>query len=812
LNYSLTTLGEWLEKPTLINAAKHSIISRLSTDSRSGLSGSDTLFIAIKGLHHDGHKYIIQAWNQGIRNFIAQRQIELPGPANWIIVEDSVQALQQIATAHRKQFSIPVLGITGSNGKTIVKEWLNTLIGEDLKLHRSPRSWNSQIGVPLSVWGLEPKHQLGIIEAGISEPDEMQKLEKIIQPTIGLLTNIGSAHDGGFIDRKEKLNQKLSLFSNCEKIIFCADHIAIANGIAQDQKEKAERKCISWSLNNKPADIIAYIDKGLHIQYDELKFTVQIPFPGAAALENLMHAISAALVLGIMPKAISERIEKLAFPQFRLQTASGLNDSLIINDSYSLDLASLESALEFTKSQSGNMPLTCIITDVDQAGDSIYIQIENALLHAGVSRLFIIGDSISKADFSSKIIVERFNSTTELLRDLNQFKFDGQAVLVKGARRFKLERVAARLMAKLHATRLEIDLNALADNLNIYRDALPKDTLITCMVKASGYGAGDIETARVLEFNRADYLGVAYPDEASNLRRAGISLPILVMNSRADQLQQLAEDRAEPVIYNLEILKELLALQGQGITLPFHLEIDTGMKRLGFTEQEVDQLGKLDTSSLQLKSIFSHLAAADDPKHDSFTLDQIAQFDALSLKVMQAFPESAPLRHILNSAGMLRFTTHTFDMVRLGIGLYGYDPTNIIAPKLRPVHRLITTITQIHTLEPGQSTGYGRMGKASRKMQIATIGIGYADGIRRALGNGIGWVAIRGTKAPYFGNICMDMAMIDITDIPTAQAGDEVELFGQKIGLEEIAIWMNTIPYEVLTSVSSRVKRIYFQD
>jgi alanine racemase len=792
------------------------LILDLSTDSRSPGLGAQTLFVALSGPSRDGHDFIAEAWQRGVRCFLASRQVPLPGPAFWLLTADTLGGLQALARAHRNRFSYPVLALTGSNGKTIVKEWIHTLVQPDRFVVRSPRSYNSRIGVPLSVWGMRPWHELGLFEAGVSRPGEMEVLETILRPELGLFTCLGAAHDEGFPDREAKLEEKLNLFRHCRSILYCADQEEVAAAL---RSRYPDRELISWSDQGKTADLQAsWSGNRVHLLWrGQEPFSVPLPYDDPFSRENLLHALLAALVLGIQASDLESRCAQLSLPELRLEVQAGQRGAVLVNDAYSSDLLSLPAALAFAARQGGpDRPRTAVLSDIEESGlppAERYARLSQWLLDSGYAQLLAVGPGIAQARLDPALRVRFFSDTEQLLHAAPGLDLEGHLIFIKGARRFGLERLAATLSEKRHGTRLEINLEALAHNLAVFRDRLPRHTRLLVMVKALGYGSGDAEVARVLEFSRADYLGVAYPDEGVRLRQAGISLPVMVLHSTASDWLSMERYGLEPVLYDLDELEQI-RLRYPGLTL--HLKLDTGMHRLGLEAEQVEKLCSEPRrlQGLRLRSIFSHLAAAENPLHDDFTRTQLERFTLWSGRIadtwMQAHPGAPqPLRHVLNSAGMLRFPEACLDMVRLGIGLYGYDPTGPWQPYLRPVSRLLATVAQVRDLPAGESIGYGRAHVLDRPCRVATVTIGYADGFRRSLGEGRGELAFAGKRLPVLGKVCMDMIMVDASACPELSRGDTVEVFGADIPLEEYAERMGTIPYEALTGVSSRVKRLY---
>jgi len=790
-------------------------IRQLSTDSRSPGLGADTLFVALKGKSRDGQGFLADAYEKGVRCFLAPEARPLPGPAHWLLHSDPLEALQAIAAQHRAQFRYPVLGITGSNGKTIVKEWLAHLLGPDFFVVRNPRSFNSQIGVPLSVWAMRPYHEIGIFEAGISLPGEMPRLQRILRPSIGLLTQIGAAHDEGFSDRAQKLQEKLALFDEAQTLLYSDDQPDV---VAAMRTRFPDREHVCWSVEGRAADLQARCgDRQWVLQWRGQEIRIIPPFDDPFSRENLLHALCAALHLGVMPIALPGRVAQLTLPELRLNVQRGVGGLVLVNDAYSSDLGSLQLALAYAARQGGDLPRTAVLSDLEESGmdsDLLCLQLARTLRDNGYSRLLAVGPAISRADVFDGLDLHAFDDTDALLAALPSLGLKNQLVLIKGARRFHLERVAQALAEKIHGTRLEINLTALAHNFSVYRDRIPSGTKVMVMVKALGYGSGDAEVARVLEFARADYLGVAYADEGVVLRQAGIRLPILVLNAALESLHTLQRYHLEPEVYDLVTLEHI---REHYPDLSVHLKLDTGMHRLGLSAEEAAALAAAPDRlrGLKLAGLLSHLSAADDPAHDAFTRTQLARFEQHSNQILEAWmrvnpDQPRPLRHVLNSAGMLRFPEAAYDMVRLGIGLYGHDPSALFRDRLRPVSKLLTTVAQIRLVPAGESVGYGRAAVLDKPTRVATLTIGYADGLRRSLGKGVGAVSASGRRLPIIGNVCMDMCMVDASAVPELQEDDTVEVFGGQIPLEELAAWMHTIPYEVLTSVSSRVKRVYF--
>ncbi|MBH8571413.1 bifunctional UDP-N-acetylmuramoyl-tripeptide:D-alanyl-D-alanine ligase/alanine racemase [Microvirga sp. STS02] len=836
-------------------------VRHLLLDSRRVGLPAGAVFFALRGPSHDGHRYLPDLYTQGVRLFVVEESAALPGGlatyagAGILAVGSPLAALQSLAAAHRAGFAGPVIGITGSNGKTIVKEWLAQLLSPDEDICRSPRSYNSQVGVPLSVWELNPeRHTLGIFEAGISEVGEMAHLAKIIQPTEGIFTNLGTAHDAGFASEEQKLHEKLQLFQGqrFQCLFYCADQPQVRAAVAA-----LHLPGFCWTrLPQQPADLRFTTEASpahatrLHADYlaTGLSAAFTLPFADEPSIENALHCLAVLLHRQVEPAEIQRRLLRLHPVAMRLEMKLGRHDSYLLDDTYNNDLAGLALALNALARQSRPGRRTLILSDVLESGLSsteLYARVAALLPAAGVSRLVGIGEEISQlkvkseelsvgaaeADSNdpsnqlltpnSQLLTQFYPTTEAFLAQLNPTDFAHETILIKGARRFGFERIVAALQAQQHGTLLEVNLDALSHNLQHYRRQLRPGTKLMVMVKAFAYGAGSYEVASLLEFQRADYLAVAYADEGVALREAGISLPIMVMNAAPDAFEALRRYRLEPEIYSFEMLDEYLATFSEPAdnSLPapkIHLKLDTGMRRLGFDEADLPALAarlRQHAARLPVASMMTHLAAADDPGHDDFTHEQLAAFRRMTATLEAALGHSV-LKHALNSAGILRFPEAQFDMVRLGIGLYGVDASNTADPTaLRPVSQLRTTISQIKTLPAGFTVGYGRRGTAAAtERRIATLAIGYADGYDRRFGNGTGTVLIHGQPAPLIGSVCMDMCMVDVTAIPAARAGDVALIFGEGLPLPELASRIGTIAYELLTNVSERVKRVFVSE
>ena len=804
-------------------------IDYLLIDSRKIIFPKTSLFFALSGPRRDGHNYIKDLYEQGLRNFVISQNLEATNypEANFLLVNNVLQALQTLASVHRQQFSYPVIGITGSNGKTIVKEWLYQLLNDEYNIVRSPRSFNSQVGVPLSIWQMNKLYDLGIFEAGISTVGEMEVLEKIIQPTIGILTNIGDAHSEGFANDIEKLHEKLQLFRHCRQLVFCKDVVADLidfdinnNSIFNDKihlffwsrKHEATLKIISESTINNSTE--------LNFLYKNQSSKIIIPFTDAASIDNAITCICVLLLVNVPLDKIGERLLKLQPIDMRMQLKKGINNCYVLNDSYSNDLSSLSIALDYLKQQSGDNKTTVILSDILQSGlenEKLYQQVANELQQRNIHRLIGIGEAISTNHFLfSSIQQTSFFTTTEaFLQQATHHLFTKDYVLLKGARVFAFERINHWLEQKTHQTIMEINLSAMVHNLKQYQQHLYPTTKLMAMVKAFSYGSGSVEIARLLQFYKVDYLAVAYADEGVDLRQAGIALPIMVMNVDEAAFDALIEYNLEPEIYSFSIynaFKQYLLQQGIH-QFPIHIKLNTGMNRLGFEIGEIEGLSKeLATQNLMIvKTVFSHLVASEAAEHDGFTQHQANLFNQACTILQQQLPYTF-IKHLANSSGIFRHPNLQFDMVRLGIGLYGVDSANGTALQLQPVATLKSTIAQIRIVKANDTVGYNRNGKLLRDSKIATVRIGYADGFNRQLGNGVGAVYLHQKLAPVIGNVCMDMVMIDVTDIAAAKEGDNVEIFGKHLPIQQIAKWCSTIAYEIMTTISQRVKRVYVEE
>ena len=800
-------------------------VSLLLTDSRSLKSPAETLFFAIKSKSNDGHRFIEELYKKGVRNFVTEQNLPIFSTfkgVNILKVDDSINAMQKIAAVHRKKFKIPVIGITGSNGKTIVKEWLNQLLQPDFFITRSPRSYNSQIGVPLSVWGLEKRTTLAIFEAGISQPNEMEALSEIISPTIGIFTCIGDAHQEGFKSTTEKLSEKLKLFKSSKTIIFNASNKDVKNSI---ESLYSDKELIGWSDSDISSPLyIKRVSKDNNVAsvtyiYKGNEESFKIPFIEDGSIENAIHSLCTMLFcFDISPNEAATRLLNIEPVAMRLEVKEGRNGCTIINDTYNSDVNSLEIALDFLsrRSISEGVKRRLILSDILQSSSNeaeLYSKVAQLLKDKNIDIFVGIGERLTA---NSGLFPEGssfFTSTAEFLSSGVAERFNNELILIKGARKFNFDDITDILSLKQHETVLEVNLDAIRHNYNYYKQKLLPNTKVICMVKAFGYGVGSYELTKTLQDAGCNYVAVAVADEGAELRKAGITMPIMVMNPEMGTFDTLFKYNLEPEVYSFRLLEALTkAATTQGITdFPIHIKIDSGMHRLGFTIQDMPRLIKDLSQNKELTpcSVFSHLAGSDDENLDYYTETQIDIFSRCAESLQMGIGKPI-FRHILNSAGISRYTQYQFEGVRLGIGLYGVAPHKSVKG-LKMVSSLKTTILQIKELSSAETVGYGRKGVLNKKSRIAAVPIGYADGLNRHLGNGVGEMWINGAKAPIVGNICMDVTLIDVTDVDCHE-GDTVEVFGDNIRVEDVAEKLGTIPYEILTSVSARVKRIYFRE
>ena len=800
-------------------------ISILLTDSRSLTYPEDSLFFALRTRNNDGHRYLHDLHECGVRNFVVDHipaTMQNVDDSNFLIVPDVKKALQTIASYHRGRFTAPVIGITGSRGKTIVKEWLYQLLCADYSMVRSPRSYNSQIGVPLSIWEMNENTQLAIFEAGISQPNEMVSLQSMIRPKLSIITNIGDEHEEGFASQRLKCEEKVMLCRDCDCIVYNGDDELISDVVANAGLTVKE---IAWSRRNPDSPLfISSIKKSKHtttIKYSYLMYdgVIEIPFVGDYDIENAIHCLAVMLYLCRPFDVIASRMSSLTSVGTRLNVIEGVNNCLLVYDAYTSDFHSLAPALDFmSRRATDSHSMTVILSDVmheTKSGEALYKSIARLLHQKGVNRIIGIGEEIScyKNIFGEN--ASFYPSTSAFLSSTITSDFQNELILIKGASHFHFESLSDVLEAKQHETVLEVNLDAVVHNYNFYRSLVKPETGIVCMVKASGYGAGSFELAKTLQSQGAAYLAVAVLDEGVDLRKAGITMPIMVLNPKVGNYKTLFTYRLEPEIYSFDILDEIIREATKfGITnYPVHIKLDTGMHRLGFLEEDMPRLVEIlkGQNVIQPRSVFSHLATADCPDMDDYTNSQFEYFYRCC-EVLQSGLDQPIMRHILNSTGITRFPQHQCDLVRLGICLYGI-PTMDDASQddLRPVSSLRSVIISIKEWGAGTTVGYSRKGVLSRDSRIATIPIGYADGIDRHLGNGNSFVLVNGHRCPTVGNICMDICMIDVTDVP-CNVGDAVEIFGENITVMELANRLDTIPYEILTSVSQRVKRVYYRE
>ena len=791
------------------------IVDSISIDSRSLQNDENTLFFALYGPNHDGHLFIEELIAKGVSHFVVKKIPEgLELKAKFLIVEDTLDALQKFAAYYRSQFDFPIIGITGSNGKTIIKEWLNFLLSPDYNIIRSPKSYNSQVGVPLSILGINEKHNLGIFEAGISQMHEMDKLQKIIQPTIGILSNIGSAHDEGFPSVAEKIKEKLKLFISVNVLILNKNKTICAF-------INPKIKQFSWCSDDKSADVfITKKNTGevteLHVTYREDTFPITIPFQDQASIENAIHCMMVMLYFGYNHKVIQTRMALLYPVEMRLKVKNGIYNCTLIDDSYSSDFQSLKIALDFLENQKQHKKKTLILSDIFQSGlgnEELYSLVSQLIISNKINRVIGIGETITQ--YKNKFInCITFKNVSDFTNAFEKLNFENETILIKGARNFHFEEIVSMLEEKTHETVLEINLNAISHNLTFYKSKLDPKTKMMVMVKAFGYGNGGFEIAKLLEHHKVDYLGVAFADEGISLKNAGIRVPIMVLNPETTSFTAIIQHHLEPEIYSVKGLKAFLKIAEQKKLkhFPIHIKIDTGMHRLGFEEDNLEDLIQIlkGNETVQIKSILSHMATSDDLNHDAFSKSQIALFEKLSTQI-QIELNIKPIIHILNTSGITNYPEAQYDMVRLGIGLYGISNDEEEQKELENVGTLKSVISQIRTIDKGESVGYGRRFIADRSTKVATIPIGYADGIRRSWGNGVGYVTINGKQAKIIGSICMDMLMVDVTDIDCKE-GNTVIVFGENPTVPFMAKQLNTIPYEILTSISQRVKRVFFRE
>lgn len=825
-NYTADDFKSILKADFYSVSDKNALINHILIDSRKLINPAQTIFFALKTESNDGHKYLAELYNKGVVNFVVSSDKELnflKGKANVFFVDDTLKALQKLGAAHRAHFKMPVTAITGSNGKTIVKEWLFQLMSPDKKIVRSPKSYNSQIGVPLSVWQINSSDELALFEAGISKPDEMEALRNILEPEVGIFTNIGHAHDENFISMAQKIGEKLKLFTKVDTLIYCADYSDIQEKIIKSELQK-NINFFTWSRKKGSTLYIKNITKAekctfIEGVYNKQSLKIDIPFTDNASVENAVHCWCFMLYMGYPNDTIAPRMSRLAPVAMRLEIKEGVNGSTIINDAYNSDINSLAIALDLLKQQQQHKIKTLILSDILQSGKpeaELYEEVAALVEEKKIDKLIGVGKSISRQSHLFKDNATFFYTTHDFIKGFSFSELQKEAILLKGAREFEFEKIVAFLQQKTHKTTLEINLNAIRHNLNFFKSKLAPHVKVMAMVKAFSYGTGSYEIANVLQYNRVDYLGVAFSDEGKALRKAGIALPIMVMSPDETGFDDMIKYNLEPEIYSFRILElflEALQRNESDKSYTVHIKLDTGMHRLGFVNEEVEKLGetlKTLQSKIRVGSVFTHLAASDMPEEDAFTHKQLQFYVAMCDK-LKAFVKTPFMKHVVNSAGILRFPEYHFDMVRLGIGLYGIAFSPEHQKHLENVSTMRTSVSQIKKIPAKETVGYNRSGYAHKEMQLATVPVGYADGLSRTLGNGVGTMKINGQPASIFGNVCMDMCMLDISRFDVLE-GQEVIVFDDAASIKKLAKDMNTIPYEVLTSFSRRVKRVYFHE
>lgn len=796
-------------------------IDRLSIDSRTLVLASNTLFFALVGDRHNGHDYIQDLYDKGVRAFIVSEYVEEENTltdCNYILVSDTLKALQYLCAHHRKNYSYPVIAITGSNGKTIVKEWLYQILNPIFRIVRSPKSYNSQVGVPVSVWQMNSEDELGLFEAGISMPEEMGNLQAIIEPTGGIFTHLGSAHRENFEDGRSLLLEKLKLFESCDWIVYCSDDEIVDQELVSFYKY--QKDLLTWAKTKSASlQITSEAKEGRYTKIEALykgnKKCIYLPFSDVASIENAIHCWLTSLHLGLQDEQIVQGFKNLQAVAMRLELKEGQNNCLLINDFYNSDLGSLSIALDLMNQHAQGRKKTVVLSDIFQSGfqpQQLYSQVAELFSLNKIDKLVGIGDHISSQELNFQCQSIFYPTTDAFLKTIDTEVFKNEIILIRGARNFRFERISSALQNKAHRTILEVNLTAMVHNLNYFRSLLEPKTKLMVMVKAFSYGSGASEIANLLQYHRVDYLAVAIADEGVELRMDGIGTPIVVMNPELHSFETMIDYNLEPEIYSISVLKNFeTILKKSGLkNYPIHLKLDTGMYRMGFNDSELNELIAYLKSNphFHIRSVFSHLSGSDEEIHDDYTQMQIDKFLDWSKQISVEFSYDID-RHILNSSGIERFPNAQFEMVRLGIGLYGVSATK--QDRLMNVSSLKTTISQIKWVDKGEKVGYSRKGKLNKNTRIGIIPIGYADGFNRKLSNGVGQVLVNGQLASVVGNICMDMAMIDLTDIE-AKEGDAVIIFGDDYSLSKVAQLLDTIPYEILTTVSRRVKRIYFQE
>lgn len=803
----------------LIRGKEYLLISQIAIDSRQVLHPEKTLFIALRGAKADGADFIAELAELGVKTFLVHQDFDESNfqEASFIKVSDTRKALQLLAKYERFLFTNPVVSITGSNGKTIVKEWLGQILGQKYAVAKSPKSYNSQVGVPLSIFGIESYHQVAILEAGISRAGEMAALEEMIKPNLGIFTNLGTAHQEGFQSQQSKLQEKLSLFDDSNLLIYCKDQEEVSEQI---ETIFPSEKLIGWSDRagaefTRAVKVKANGARLILMKADLSTHTFQVPFSDVASLENITHVIVAAMTLGLSTESIQEGIVHLKSVDMRLTLKPGINDSLLIDDTYNNDLAGLKVALDFMQQQRPKRRKILILSDLLQQGspEKIYEEVTELIGKYQFDQLYGVGKEIFYLEKGFPEAFSGFNSTEELLNSLDPESFINDMILITGARVFGFEEVVNRLQQRIHGTTLEINLNALTHNYNFYKKQLSPKTKVMVMVKAFAYGGGALEIANQIQTMGADYLGVAFSDEGVALRKQGIKLPIMVLNAMQESFGLCSEFDLEPVVFSPVFFESLASwCSVHQKIMKIHLDMDTGMHRLGFEKHQLGQLKQLICSNPQLEvaSIYTHLVGADEELHREFSLTQLKNFSEMKNEALEILSYK-PIIHALNSAGIVAFPEFQFDMVRLGIGLYGVEVTGKHEMSLRAISTLKTTVSQVKEIESGETIGYSRKGILPGGGKIATLALGYADGYDRRFSNGKGYVLIQGQKAAVIGNVCMDMCMVDVSGMDI-KAGDEAIVYGEGISLKDLADQIGTIPYELLTNISTRVKRVYYLD
>ncbi|MBK8620942.1 MAG: bifunctional UDP-N-acetylmuramoyl-tripeptide:D-alanyl-D-alanine ligase/alanine racemase [Saprospiraceae bacterium] len=819
--YHINEIADWVGGELRQHQMDYINIQHISLDSRIVHFPSVTVFFALKGDLHDGHLFVRDIVEKGVKNIVVNRDFlpgELEYEANWIFVSDTLSALQTCAAAHRSRFAgLFCVGITGSNGKTTIKEWLSSLLSKHRTV-RSPKSYNSQTGVPLSLWQIEKHHDLGLFEAGISTTGEMEKLEKMIHPDLGIFTNIGDAHAAGFSNMSEKIDEKLKLFVSCESIIYEEDDLLISERIKHFYPDK---KHLSWGETGLFLQVQRIVKGDLSTQLFLKKeyelFSFVVPFTDDASIQNIIHCLTLLLYLGYMESEIQEKVSQLHNLAMRLELKSGENGIILINDTYNADIHSFSIALEFLNQHVGDREKVVFLSTFDQTGknESQFAEAAgNLLLQNGVRYVYGIGDSLHKLKemFDGKIQIKLFSTTADVITALPSLSLDHKAVLIKGSRRFGLDKLANALSQKWHEAVLETDLMAVGHNLRYFSSLLQEKTGIIAVIKASAYGSGSHELAAFLEYSKVNYLAVAYVDEGIELRKNGIKTPIMVLNSSAEQWEECINWQLEPEVYSLDYIHKLWAVESDRL-LKVHIKIDTGMNRLGISVNELTEAVhaiKNWPSNILVESVFTHLTSSEDETDDDFTHEQVISFEKAYKYIVESLGYR-PKKHVLNTAGIRRFPEYHFDYVRLGLGLYGIDVTDHFSDVLEKVHTLKARIIQIKTVKKGETVGYNRRGKLHEDGKVAIVNIGYADGFLRLAGNGKYMVKIREKLYPVIGNINMDLTIVAIGQTDEIKVGDEVEIFGKNVAVETLAEACQTIPYEILCRIAPRIKRVYIK-